>query len=185
MANTRVGGLRSVGAREAADAVQVETGNDPSVSAARHSHFKHVFQSKAHGLTVSPKKRIVTHKDGERTEEPAFTTDGARLDMVRFQDGFFATNDDELAAALRGSRYYKLDFWDYREAQAQFKNAQAAEIRRQLAADPALAAAVGVLTPTDKKDWDVAPKNAQPAVEAAVGRELTDEELERLTAPTK
>lgn len=175
MSNTQVGGIRTVGSREAAETPKVETRTDPAISASRLASFKHVFQARTTGLVLSPKRRIITYKDGERQEDVPYTTDGSRLDMVRFTDGFLSTNDDELDAALRESKYYGLDFWDYRERQKEFKQAQAEEIRRQLAADPELAAAVGPLKPSDKKDWDVKTKKSEPS----------EEELEALTRPGK
>jgi hypothetical protein len=178
--------MTSRGAAE--DLGVVSTDPTPATPSALDA-YKHVFQSRRAGYRLSLRRRRVIHDpDGWKDDEVPLTSEGNRLDVVVFEDNFFKTNDDELADAIRHPKQVHLygignEYWDYREMQGQQRKQRVDEIRAQLAADPALAAAV--LTPTDKKDWDVAPTVAPKKPSSTSTVEMTEEELERLTAPTK
>jgi hypothetical protein len=186
MARTQVGGIRTVASRDAVDA-----GGDPDLSppATLLGNYKHVFQASRSALTLSLKRRTVHWMpDGHKEEEIPLSKDGNRLDMIRFTDHFYKTNDSEVADAIRAlpSEVYGVGAlcWDYQEQVRVSREAQAAEIRARIAADPALAAAVGALTPSDKKDWDVPSKPAVSRSQSAKkDSEYSEQELEALTAP--
>lgn len=170
MAAPKVGGLRTMSVRDEADAGVEEVASAPASFLAG---YKHVFQSKRSGLWLTLTERI-THwmPNGSSKEEIPKTKAGSRRDMVRFLDFFFKTNDDELADEMKASALFGVEFWSYADKVKEQAVARAAEIRAALAADPELAKMVK-LTPSDKKDWDVAPKKAEPTLE----------ELEALTKP--
>lgn len=178
MAAPKVGGLRTMSAREEADAGVEVT---PSAPASFLAGYKHVFQSRRSGLWLTLTERI-THwmPNGSSKEEIPKTKAGSRRDMVRFLDFFFKTNDDELAEELKASKLYNVEFWSYADKVKEQAVARAAEIRAALAADPELAKALK-LTPSDKKDWDV----KAPAEVPVPSGEPSLEELERLTKPSK
>lgn len=179
MARTQVGGIRT-----STSAASSEVENDPALSAPPPGVYKHVFQSRKAALVLSLKRRKIHYMpDGTREEEIPYTKADNRLDMVKFSDHFLRTDDDEIAAAIKAlpSEVFGVGAlcWDYNEqAQAQ-RVARAAEIRAQLAADPSLADVLK-LTPSDAKDWNVKPK-AAPAAD----KELSEEELDALTRPSK
>lgn len=140
--------------------------------------YKHVFQAKKSAYWLSLAERI-THflPNGSYKEELPKTKMGTRLDMVRFNDFFLKTNDDELAEAVKASHLYNLDFWSYADKVKEQAVARAAEIRAALASDPELAKMV-TLGPSEAKDWNVKPVVA-PKDEPSL------EELEALTKPSK
>jgi hypothetical protein len=190
MAKTQVGGLRTVGSREAAEA-GVEA--DLSVPAQLNSKSKYVYQSRKQAFVLSLARRRV-HWDpqtGFKEEETPMSAAGNRLDMIRFTDHFFRHDDDEIDALMvaMGKKHpevFGIDglCWRYEDKQAEMRAARAVEIRSVLASDPALAREVA-LTPSDKKDWDVQPKTpavSQPRAQASV-EDMTPEELEAATAP--
>jgi hypothetical protein len=124
--------------------------------------------------------------DGTKEEEVPLSEQGNRLDMVRFTEHFFRTDDDEIAAAFEAlgkkqPELYGLEglCWRYEEKVAEQRAARATELRRELEQDAELRAAVA-LVPSDKKDWDVKPKDAPRATKIA---DMTPEELEAATAP--
>jgi len=197
MAAPRVGGLRTAGAREAEEsAASAGAESDLSVPDQLNRKFKYTFQSRKSQFVVSLKRRKI-HWDpqsGIKEEEVPQSADGNRLDMVRFTDHFFRTDDDEINAAFEALGKKKPEVfgieglcWRYEEKVAQQRTARAAEIRAALAADSELAKEVA-LTPSDKKDWDVKPKEAVPQVVPQTrvpkpAEEMTPEELEAATAP--
>jgi hypothetical protein len=201
MAKTQVGGLRTIGAREAAEA-GVES--DLSVPEQINEKFKHVFQSRKSAFVISLARRVI-HWDmttGNKEEEVPMSKDGNRLDLVRFTDHFFRTNDDEIAAAFEALGKKKPEVfgmeglcWRYEDKVKEQRAARAAELRAALAADPDLAREVGALVPSNKKDWseaelpksrlvDVETKKAAPPTRASRSADdMTAEELEAATAP--
>lgn len=179
MAQPKVGGLRTMGSREVAEAV-VETDLSPQLN----GRFKHVFQSRKSGFQVSLKRRRLHYMpDGTKEEEVPMSQEGNRMDSVRFVDHFYRTNDDDIAKAFESlpSEVFGVEgyCWRFEDKQNEMRAARAAEIRAALAADPDLAKAVK-LTPSDRKDWDVKPKAAD-----VVAEEMPEEELDRLTKPSK
>jgi len=194
MADPRVGGLRTAGAREAEEsAASAGAESDLSVPDQLNRKFKYTFQSRKSQFVVSLKRRKI-HWDpqsGIKEEEVPQSADGNRLDMVRFTDHFFRTDDDEIAAALtkKPAEVFGIDglCWRFEDKVQEQRAARAAEIRAALAADSELAKEVA-LTPSDKKDWDVKPKEAVPQVVPQTrvpkpAEEMTPEELEAATAP--
>ena len=176
MAAPKVGGLRTMSVREDVDA-GVDVVKAP---ASILDGYKHVFQARKAAYWLSLSERIVHFlPNGSYKEELPKTAAGNRLDMVRFNDFFLKTNDDELADAVKASKLYGLEFWSYAEKVKEQAAAQAAEIRAALASNPELQKALK-LTPSDAKDWDV----KAPAAPVAAD-EPSLEELERLTKPTK
>lgn len=179
MAQPKVGGLRTMGAREVAEA-----GVEPDLSPQLNGKYKHVFQSRKSAFQVSLKRRRIHFMpDGSKEEEVPTSTDGNRLDSVRFMDHFYRTNDDEIAKAFESlpPEVFGTEglCWRFADKQNEMRAARAAEIREALASDPDLAKAVK-LTPSDRKDWDVKAKAAAIAAE-----EMSEEELDRLTQPSK
>lgn len=168
MAAPKVGGLRTMSARE-----DVDAGVEVQAPASLLNGFKHVFQARKSAYWLTLRERI-THwrPDGSSKEELPKTKLGSRLDMVRFNDFFLRTNDDELADAIKASDLYGTEFWSFADKMKEQAEAQAAEIRAALASNPELQKALK-LTPSDAKDWDVKPKKAEPSLE----------ELEALTKP--
>lgn len=168
MAAPKVGGLRTMSARE-----DVDAGVEAQIPASFTQGYKHIFQAKKSAYWLSLSERITRYlPNGSFREELPKTTLGSRLDMVRFNDFFLKTNDDELADAIKGSKLYGLEFWSYADKVKEQAEAQAAEIRAALASNPELQKALK-LTPSDAKDWDVKPKAAEPSLD----------ELEALTRP--
>jgi hypothetical protein len=98
MATPQVGGIRTSGERE-----RIQSGVEPdlSVPEALNKKFKHVFQSRKAAFIISLKRRRIHYlPDGGKDESVPETTAGSRLDMVRFIDHFYRTDDDEVAAAF-------------------------------------------------------------------------------------
>ena len=186
MANPKVGGIRTMGSREAAEA---EVEPDLSVSAQLNAKFKYVYQSRKSQFVLSlERRRIHFMPDGTKEEEVPTSKEGVRLDMIRFTDHFYRTNDDEIDAALskKPSHVFGTDglCWRFADKQNEMRAARVAEIRAALASDPAIAKEVA-LTPSDKKDWDVSEKVVEkPNRVQKSGLDMTDEELEAATAPT-
>ncbi len=187
MAAPQVSGIRTTAAREA-----IQSGVEPdlSVPEALNKKYKHVYQSKKSAFVLSLKRRKVHWlPDGSREEETPMSAQGNRLDMIRFVEHFFRTDDDEIAAAIaeKPAEIFGTDglCWRYEEKVAEHRAARAAEIRAALAADPDLAKEVAALRPSDKKDWTVEPKDAKPAVprQTKAAAEMSEEELEAATAP--
>lgn len=168
MAAPKVGGLRTMSVRE-----DVDAGVEAPIPASFTDGYKHVFQARKSAYWLSLAERI-THwlPNGGSKEEIPKTKAGSRLDMVRFNDFFLKTNDDELADAIRASKMFGTEFWSYADKVKEQAEAQAAEIRAALAANPELQKALK-LSPSDAKDWDVKPKAAEPSLD----------ELEALTRP--
>lgn len=182
MAQPRVGGLRTTGSRDVAEAGVVTDLSPQPVD----TLFRHVFQSRKTDFVISLKKRRIHFlADGSREEEVPTSEAGNRLDMVRFTDNFFRTNDDEIAKAFEAqpSHIFGIEglCWRAEDLQRQHRTARAAEIRAALASDPALAKEVA-LAPSDKKDWDVGDQTRKPKAQSSV-EEMTPEELEAATAP--
>jgi hypothetical protein len=187
MAKPVVGGLRTMGSREVAEA-----GAESDPSPQLNKQFKYVYQSRKQDFVVSLKRRRVHYMpDGSKEEAIPETTAGARLDMLRFKDHFFRTNDAEIDAAFEEMGKIKPEVfgidglcWRYEEKAAQMREARAAEIRKALAEDPELAKAV-TLSPSDKKDWDVKSPAVKPVAAAPkkAFEDLSDEEQEAMTAP--
>lgn len=169
MAAPKVGGLRTMSARE-----DVDAGAEVKAPASILDGYKHVFQAKKSAYWLTLSERITKYlPNGSYREELPKTKLGTRLDMVRFNDFFLKTNDDELADAIKASSLYGLEFWSYADKVKEQAEAQAAEIRAALASNPELQKALK-LTPSDAKDWDVKPKKApEPSLD----------ELEALTRP--
>jgi hypothetical protein len=177
----QVGGLRTMGSREAAEA---GVGSDLSPQPV-DAQYKFVYQSRKSDFVISLKRRrlMFDPNDQSKTEIIPETSAGTRLDMVRFKDHFFRTNDEEIDLAFQQQPSHVFGIeglcWRASDLRKVQREARAAEIRAALAADPDLAKAVK-LSPSEAKDWDVAKKPAAP-----VEKELSEEELERLTAPQK
>lgn len=186
MAQPKVGGLRTVTSRADAD-----SGGDPDLSSPPPglAGFKHVFQSRKSALVLSLKRRRIHYNpDGSKDEVIPETKAGNRLDMIRFHDHFFKTNDDEIAEAFAAlpPEVFGLGSlcWRFEDQQQAQRTARAAEIRAALAADEALAKELA-LSPSEKKDWDVKPKTpAAPAPAPKRAEDLTEAEMEAMTAPT-
>lgn len=181
MAQPKVGGLRTTGSRTVVEEAGAEADLSPQPI---NSQFKHVYQSRKSDFVISLKKRRVHFlADGSKEEEVPMTEAGNRLDMVRFTDNFFRTNDDEIDAAFGTMPPHVFGIeglcWRFEEMQSRQRQARAQEIRAALASDPDLAKAVK-LTPTDAKDWDVKPKGIVPPADP---EDVSLAELERLTAP--
>lgn len=186
MADPKVGGLRTMGSRDEA-AAGVES--DLSVPAQLNQKFKHVFQSRKSQFVISLKRRVI-HWDpqsGIKEEEVPLSGAGNRLDMVRFTDHFYQTDDDEIAAAFdalgkKKPEVFGIDglCWRYEDKVAEQRAARVAELRRELEQDAELRAQIA-LTPSDKKDWDVKPKDVPRAPKKPEA--LTPEELDAATAP--
>jgi len=183
MANPKVGGIRTMGSREAAEA---EVEPDLSVSAQLNAKFKYVYQSRKSQFQLSLERRRIRYmQDGSKDEEVPRSASGERLDLIRFTDHFYRTNDDEIDAALskKPSHVFGTDglCWRFADKQNEMRAARVAEIRAALASDPALAKEVA-LTPSDKKDWDVSEKVVEK--KRASVEDMSAEELEAATAPT-
>jgi hypothetical protein len=161
MAKTQVGGIRSIGQRDASPA-----GAGPDLTAPTVlTTYKHQYQSRAAAFTVSLKRRTVHWKpDGSKEEEVPYSKDGSRLDMVRFQDNYFRTNDDEIAAAIEAMppEIFSLEgqCWRVEERLENQRELRAAEIKASLAQDPELASRV--LYPSEETEFAVKPKPAGP-----------------------
>ena len=183
MANPKVGGIRTMGSREAAEA---EVEPDLSVSAQLNAKFKYVYQSRKSQFQLSLERRTIRYmQDGSKDEEVPRSASGERLDLIRFTEHFYRTNDDEIDAALskKPSHVFGTDglCWRFADKQNEMRAARVAEIRAALASDPALAKEVA-LTPSDKKDWDVSEKVVEK--KRASVEDMSAEELEAATAPT-
>jgi hypothetical protein len=151
----------------------VDAGVEVEAPASTLNGYKHVFQARKAAYWLSLSERNVRFlPNGSAKEELPKTKAGNRLDMVRFDDFFLKTNDDELADAIKASSVYGLEIWSYAEKVKEQALAQAAEIRAALASNPELQKALK-LTPSDAKDWDVKPKAAEPSLD----------ELEAMTRP--
>lgn len=81
---------------------------------------------------------------------------GAYLDMIRFHENFLGTDDKELAERLEECELFGMPavggrFWRKTDMEKAQREARAAELRRELAADPELAKAA--LAPGDGEDF--------------------------------
>lgn len=164
MARTQVGGIRSVGQRD-----DSPSGAEPDLPApVSLPSYKHQYQSRRAAFVLSLKRRTVHWKpDGTKEEEIPFSRDGSRLDMIRFQDNHFRTNDDEIAAAIEAMppEIYGLQgqCWRVEERLENQRELRAAEIKAALAADPELKDRV--LYPSDAEEFE-ARKPAAPEPKA-------------------
>lgn len=186
MAQPKVGGLRTVTSRPDSE----PNGGDPDLSPLPPglSGWKHVFQSRKSALVLTLKRRKIHYNnDGSKDEVVPYTEAGNRLDMIRFTDHFFKTNDDEVAKAFEAlpPEVFGLGSlcWKWEDQQKAQRIARAAEIRAALAADAELAKEVA-LTTSDKKDWDVRQKTAPAVASPRRTSDLSEAELEAMTAPT-
>lgn len=153
MARGQVGGLRTA----AGQAVPQSQGAESSLPPTKR--FKWEFQSAKANATFSIKERI-THwsPTGSAREEYPRTKGGSRLDMIRFEDNYFGTNDDDLAQALMDLKDEKDQplcqigrlFWLKQEMAEAQRAAEVAAIRERLVQDPELARQV--LKPSEESE---------------------------------
>ena len=157
----QVGGLRTA----AGQAVPQSQGAESSLPP--HKKYKWEFQSAKSSLTLSFEERI-THwsPSGTAREEYPKTKEGSRLDMLRFEDNYYGTNDDELAKYLinmkdsAGQPMCRLDgqYWQKQEMVAAQRTAEVEAMRQRLASDPELARQV--LKPSENEDFKLPPPPA-------------------------
>lgn len=114
------------------------------------------FRSRAASFMLSLRRRRTSRgPDGELIEEaPRSKMDNA-LDMVRFEDNLFETQDPEIAELIKAKPGYGLgrDFWDLSDQKDAQDKALEAELRRKLEERPDIAARV--LKPSDAEDFTV------------------------------
>lgn len=148
MPKTKVGGLRSAASRD----IQEET----STALPGRKKDTYQFRSRAASFLLSlRRRRIVRGPDGEAVDEVPRSKQDNALDLVRFQDHSFETQDPEVAKLIREKDGFGvgLQFWALEEEQAAHDKALEAELRRQIESRPDIAARV--LKPSDKDDLTV------------------------------
>jgi hypothetical protein len=150
MAKAQVGGLRTAAGQASPQGVE----SSPSPP----KKFKWEFQSSKPALLLSFEERIThwTPSGGSREEFPK-TADGSRLDMVRFENSYFGTNDDGLAERLMGHEGFRLGglLWLADEMLKAQRDAEVTSMRQRLASDPELARQV--LKPSEEEDFKLPP----------------------------
>jgi len=103
------------------------------------------FRSNITAYRLSIKRRVVKRDaDGERYEVVPQTKLGTPLDMIKFEENLFVTEDMELVEILKGLKQYGLpsqggEFWDVEDQRAAQDAAEVVELRRRLQSRPDLA----------------------------------------------
>jgi hypothetical protein len=139
-------------------------GRSPGIESDPRSQprFKYEYQSHPDfpALILTLAERIVHWTpNGSRDERPR-TEGKSYLDMVRFKDGYLGTDDPELAKLLEACPLFGMPaeggrFWRKSDVEKAQLVARAAELRRELAANPELAKAA--LQQSEAQDFELPP----------------------------
>jgi len=146
--HAKVGGLRSTSSQVSEE--------DQQTALPDRKKGTYQFRSRAASFLLSLRRRRITRgPDGEAIEEaPRSKMDNA-LDLVRFEDHLFETQDPEIAKLIKAKPGFGLglEFWDVSEQKAAQDKALEEELRRKLEERPDIAARV--LKPSDVEDFTV------------------------------